>query len=197
MLYANKGFKVIEKEMSFGALRYVLLGEEGRGRTFVTIPVPDSVTEVKSGMNINLTIGITKSGKPRIDNRTEGDLYLLLDTYQGYTRRGSGFTHVLKENKENVQVMASGKGAEGDAGRIGTWDCRLVKVNTQPTLILLCMSGGNPLRIIYVKDGTVYSAVGVDGTKNMFDNLDMELNIFRKNVYTGQEEFDPKFFTFL
>lgn len=41
MLFINKTLKVIDKEMKFGAVTGVVIGESGRGRREVFLPTPN------------------------------------------------------------------------------------------------------------------------------------------------------------
>lgn len=119
----------------FGELEVLRLGESGRGRQEIILPCPPNTT-VHSGINF-LSIGFSRSGKPKIVTQ-DSDVYLLINTYGGYTRRGDGKVFIYGNGVSNVcnfrpvleyknRILAQGNGADGDAGRIGTWDTFLIK----------------------------------------------------------------------
>lgn len=120
MLYTNQVLKVVEWKMSFGSVKGVAIGEFGRGRREVFLPTPNGLAGEIRDFRADLSIGLTKSGRPRINQSTDDRLYVILSSQRGYTRRGSGMikTPVAQDNK----IIARGNGADGDAGRIGSWD---------------------------------------------------------------------------
>lgn len=97
------------------------LGEQGRGRQRTIVPVE------RESQFYNL--GKTKTGNPKLfaANQSSGWTggWVARISCEGcYTRdtngRASGTT--------GVEVIARGHGAEGDAGRLGTWDDLLLSV---------------------------------------------------------------------
>ena len=158
MLYSNKTLKATERTMEFGTIYQVGMGETGRGRKFMALTCPRD-TEIKSGLNPDLTIGLTKSGKPRINKADDKALYMMLSSEGGYTRRGNGTIRVLKNQQEQFKVLARGNGADGDAGRIGYWDCMLLKVPNTDAIIRIRTSGagyGTPSDLYVIHDSKVY-----------------------------------------
>lgn len=119
MIYSNINLEVKVRQMKFGDLRCLTLGERGRGRKEIILP---SIYDIKCGLNKGLTIGETKSGRPRV-NRVDSDkdntLFIILDTYGGYPRRHHGSINCKIE--QGIEIIAEGNGAEGDAGGIGWW----------------------------------------------------------------------------
>ena len=109
MLYINETVEVTTREFKFGTVEGISLGEHGRGRQQIFLPTPQRLEGAVGGLRTDLTIGLTKAGKPRINRNKDKDMYLALSSERGYTRRGNG--------------------ADGDAGRIGYWDVVLVKAN--------------------------------------------------------------------
>jgi hypothetical protein len=97
---------------------------------------------------------MTQSGRPKIvKQQNDGYTYLILSSSGGYTRRGCGYVTVLKDN--TYKVISKGNGADGDAGRIGTWDVRLIEVPVSSTPIFrIRMSGGNPSKLCTLINGT-------------------------------------------
>lgn len=152
MIYSNKSYSVKELEMSFGKFRAITLGERGRGRHQVILPVPDGIDGVKEGLNPGLEIGISLNGKPRISRcarDTEDNLYLILSSCASYTRKGNGSVwfyragydadfNAMTKSEEGAKTLTKllgelknyivkGWGADGDAGRIGKWGVYLLK----------------------------------------------------------------------
>ena len=157
MLYSNVRVESKERAFDFGTIHQIALGEQGRGRKLMAINCPEG-TVVEKGMNETFTIGKTKSGKPRINMAKDDTLYLLLSSQGGYTRRGCGTIQVLQESKEDFEVLANGWGADGTAGRIGTWDVILLKA-PKNGIVKVRTSGagyGTPADLYVIKEGKVY-----------------------------------------
>ena len=180
MLYSNVDNKT--KELTIND--YVIqLGEEGRGRKMLTLPAP-AKTQIDKGENAGMTIGTTRSGRPRIIAGKDNALYLLLSAEGGYTRRGNGTIEVLKGHEQDVTVLARGNGADGAAGNVGYWDCMLLKVNVPNTEIIVRTSGGgygipsDLLRfrgLLYViRNGKVEAVLGRDPWQ-WYDAVDEEM----------------------
>ena len=127
MFFINKTTEVVAKKLKFGTIEGISLGEHGRGRQQIFLPVPHGLEGSIGGLRPYLTIGLTKAGKPRINRGKDKDIYLALSTERGYTRRGNGV--VKTPVGQTVELIARGNGADGDAGRIGYWDVVLVKAN--------------------------------------------------------------------
>lgn len=127
MLFLNRTIGIEAREFKFGTVAGIALGEHGRGRQQIFLPTPKELEGSIGGMRSDLTIGLSKSGKPRINRAKDKDIYLALSTERGYTRRGNGVVKVPVS--QTVELIARGNGADGDAGRIGYWDVVLVKAN--------------------------------------------------------------------
>ena len=127
MLFLNKADGVEAREFKFGTVNGIALGEHGRGRQQIFLPTPKELEGAVGGLRSDLTIGLTKAGKPRINRGKDKAMYLVLSTERGYTRRGNGI--VKTPVGHTVELIARGNGADGDAGRIGYWDVILVKAN--------------------------------------------------------------------
>ena len=125
MLFMNKTVEVESREFKFGTVAGVALGEHGRGRQQGVLPTPKGLEGAIGGLRSDLTIGLTKAGRPRINHGKDKDMYLALSSERGYTRRGNGVVKVPVG--QAVELIARGNGADGDAGRIGYWDVVLVK----------------------------------------------------------------------
>lgn len=127
MLYINKTTEATAREFKFGIVEGISLGEHGRGRQQIFLPTPQGLEGAVGGLRTDLTIGLTKAGRPRVNRGKDKDMYLALSSERGYTRRGNG---VIKTPAgQTVELIARGNGADGDAGRIGYWDVVLVKAN--------------------------------------------------------------------
>lgn len=176
MLYANVSVKSEEKEFDFGVISQVALGEKGRGRRLLALTCPEGTELKKNSLVEGLSIGLTKSGKPRIIRKNDDELYLLLSAEGGYTRRGNGTIKVLKNHQEEFEVLSRGNGADGDAGRIGYWDVVLVRA-PQNGIIRVRTSGagyGTPSDLFVIKDGKVYHC-HLDTLEECCETIDMEL----------------------
>lgn len=167
MLYTNETLKIAEREMKFGNVTGVSIGEYGRGRREVFLPTPKGLEgEISHGLTEDLTIGTSKTGRPRINRANKGDneLYLILSTERNYTRRGNGYVRAPKNQK--VEIIARGNGADGDAGRIGSWDALILKANE-----------GDVYRVTWGGYGYGYDAtfyVVLDGKVHVADQPEIE-----------------------
>lgn len=158
MLYSNQQVKAVKREMEFGTIYQVGMGEMGRGRKFMALTCPKDTT-IEKGINTDFTIGTTKSGRPRINKKADDTLYLMLSAKGGYTRRGCGTIKVLESQKNQFEVLARGRGADGAAGRIGYWDCMLIKAPSTDTIVRVRTSGGGygtPSDLYVIHDSNVY-----------------------------------------
>ena len=171
MIYSNSQKEIITKEFPFGTLKGILLGEEGRGRTGIFIPVR-GIPEDQHGLfeykpvnglyrNENIGIGMSKSGRPVIVSASQAVAVsdgIILTSYNGYTRRGNGFVEIL----EGGEIVAIGVGADGEAGRVGQWQESLIKPLSESIKIHVRYSGGrvsNPISADYFlikHDGDLY-----------------------------------------
>ena len=108
MLYLNKAVDVATREFKFGHVEGISLGEHGRGRQQVFLPTPQGLEGAVGGLRTDLTIGLSKAGKPRINRSKDKDMYLALSSERGYTRRGNGITRsqLAKPSSLSLAVMA-------------------------------------------------------------------------------------------
>ena len=175
--------------MDWGKLYTFEVGEQGRGRRLLRLPCWENTPDIKEGMN-NLSIGLTRTGKPRIVN-DDGKLYMLLSSEGGYTRRGDGYIQVLETQKDEVKILGRGNGADGAAGRIGTWDCLVMEVPETNLAVRVRTSGGGygtPSDIYLVNEGKVYHATQ-DMAEEMFEQLGVEMPFkLNKNGEVDMEE---------
>lgn len=162
MLYTNETIKKTEKEMSWGTLTSFNMGENGRGRREIVLPSNIKENEIGKGMHPELSIGLTKAGKPRINTSrgNDGKVDLLLSSHGGYTRRGNGVMFMPAIYQHDIEVSAVGNGADGDAGRIGYWNCAVLSVPPDKD-VTICVefSGSGDNKMMYlVHDGKVYDS---------------------------------------
>lgn len=187
MLFSNVAVSAEERTFDFGKIWQLSVGEKGRGRKLLSLTCPPQ-TKLAVGMNQDYTIGLTKSGKPRIfrmDQTAEPDrdysAYMLLSSQGGYTRRGNGRIFVLKNQREEIQVLAEGNGADGDAGRIGWWSVKLLKPLVSGDLVIRCRLGGTAgTTMVVVTQNLVYSS-NLENYYDMCDHLGVDGNLFEYN----------------
>lgn len=177
MLYSNRNLESEARQFDWGTIFQVALGEHGRGRRLLTLTCPED-TEIKSGINEEYSIGSTKSGKPRIVKKKDNELYMILSSEGGYTRHGDGTIKVLVKDSKNIEVLARGNGADGLAGRIGTWDCVLIHLEGNlETVVQVRTSGagyGTPADLYVVKENKVYHCT-IETIEDCCEAIDMEL----------------------
>lgn len=158
MLYTNIDLKKREIEKEWGTLYQFEIGEIGRGRKMIYLPCAPEMEDITEGLHKELSIGQTKAGKPRIIRKEEDHYYMILSSEGGYTRRGDGFIQGMEQDRDKIRVLARGNGADGDAGRIGTWDCVVLEI-LEDTMIRVRKSGFQnvPSEIYIVKNKMVHS----------------------------------------
>lgn len=174
MLYSNKVLKVVEREMNFGKVTGVSIGESGRGRREVFLPTPNGVDGDLCGLCTNLTIGTSKSGRPRINRSSDKELFVILSSERNYTRRGDGCIKTPKA-QEN-ELVARGNGADGDAGRIGSWDAVILKAK-DGDVFRVTWGGygyGYPATFYVVSNGKVYTADQPE-VEDLYESLGIEM----------------------
>ena len=127
---------VREYQFSFGTHNAVILGERGRRRWQVIIPVASQVTE-ESLVDVTLTKNHLKIGLG-----TSSDGWLArLNCCGCYTRGTIGVAYVHKQDAGKIELITYGYGAYGDAGRCGDWNDYLVVIQ-DGTLVKIKKSGG-------------------------------------------------------
>jgi hypothetical protein len=188
MLYTNKALAIENREMSWGSLKGFAIGERGRGRYEVFVPVPEKLenTSISKGLHEKFTIGTTKNGKPRLNTYDDGNLFLILSSECRYTRRGSG--HIYEVTKELAEVIATANGADGDAGRIGSWDAKILKV--KPGAILRVIWGGYNYGIddtyyFVTSNGTV-DEVNEKEIQDYFDSKDIDMPEYFQKMFNKE-----------
>lgn len=117
MAYKAYNLAASEVKMSFGTLRTIALGQQGRGRLLTYVPVEGDFPD-----GACVALATTRTGKPKIIAGRPGDAagWLARVSTEGPYIRGA-YGHVRALNPELVRVVAYGYGAFGDAGRVGQW----------------------------------------------------------------------------
>lgn len=141
MLYSNILLESKPKTYDFGTIYQIGMGQFGRGRKFMTLTCPMG-TIIREGMNPEYSIEFTQSRKPKIVKRTDSTIFMLLSSKGRHARKGSGTIRVLQSQKSNFEVLKRGKGAEGATGRMGFWDCMLLRVPDGDSIVRVRTSGG-------------------------------------------------------
>ena len=179
MIYSNINLSIETRKMSFGDLKCVVMGEKGRGRKEILLP---SMSNIVFGLNAGVAIGLTKNGRPRINKvnpQKDNSMYLLIDTYGGYSRRGDGYVSFREE--QGFEIIAEGNGADGDAGRIGSWGVYVIKAPVDEKLKLIKIKySGNDNKISYLAVlGQDIRLVEEDMIDLFFDQLDLDINDYK------------------
>lgn len=168
MIWSNKAHTKKEKEFPFGKINAVELGESGRGRRLIVLP---SEVDIQEGLNTDITIGLTKSGRPRINRFKDDKLFLIIDTLGGYTRRGFGTASVHRSCKDDVKVLSYGNGADGLAGRIGSWEVFVLEILNNNTIWMDITLAGGYNSDIYKIENKIVKYVG--------RNEDQQLSLYQ------------------
>lgn len=159
MLYSNTTIYAEDKEMEWGTLHRISLGEEGRGRKLITLPCPQDIEQIEKGLHDDLTVQQTKTGRPRINHKRDENLYMILSAAGGYTRRGNGTIQVQNGKQGDYKILARGNGADGAAGWVGYWDCMVLQAPLSNAVIRVRTSGsgyGTPSDIYIIHEAAVY-----------------------------------------
>jgi hypothetical protein len=168
ILFSNKKIELKTREMKFGTLDGLVLGEEGRCRKELFLP---SKYKIKKGINENIGIGKTKTGKPRIVEDYSDDIYLIIDTKYAYTRVYNGYIYV--SNKETFELIDSATGADGEAGSIGHWSVYLLKVTdaSKDLLVQICYSGtkNSERSILLIQNKNITEFENIKGFKEWLE----------------------------
>ena len=130
MIFSNITVAAKERNLEFGTIYQICVGEDGRGRREIRLACPEN-TVLHEGCNFDYTIGLTKNGRPRINKQKDGKTYFLISTEGRYTRRGNGWVGGWINNTGKYKCLAAGNGADGTAGRIGYWDCLLLVLENE------------------------------------------------------------------
>lgn len=191
MLYVNRTFSIETREMSFGKLRGFALGERGRGRYEIFIPVPDEVEKLNIGMNVNMSVGQTRNGKPRINIGDDGNLYMIMSSEARSPKQGDGFVFEVKLNNNNepkVVVLASANGADGEDGRIGSWEAKVLRVKPGSIIKVVWSGSGYGITPTYyfVQDNEVV-AVEEEDIPSYYDLREEEMPEYFKNKFNSEE----------
>lgn len=116
--------KIEKRALSFGDLNVVVLWERGRGRYETLVPVQGDILPSDSVIAMS-----TKSGKIKLVKGGDTSGWIANISAQGiYTRGTEGYVYAHNKDYADIVVLASGHGAEGDAGRIGYWEQFLLQI---------------------------------------------------------------------
>jgi len=137
--------KAEKRQLSFGELTVIALGERGRGRYENLVPFQGDITEKDFVIPTP-----TKSNKVKVIGGGDNIGWVARISCKGcYTRGTIGQASVHNKDVGNVTVLASGNGAEGDAGRIGWWADYLLQI-ADDTLIRVKQHGGYKIPAYYL-----------------------------------------------
>lgn len=193
MIYSNVEVKSKSKEMPFGTIHFVALGEYGRGRHEMRLACPPGII-ISKGLNENLTVGFTKSMNPRININNDNTIFLLLSSEGGYTRRGCGWIGSWVKNHAKYNLLSKGNGADGLAGRVGTWDVVLLHVlgNPKHDWIRIRTSGGGygtDPELLYLNDKEIISFKSLADAQMFADQAGVNLpDLYAKDIESVFED---------
>jgi hypothetical protein len=149
--------KATKRQLSFGELTVIALGEKGRGRYENLVPFQGDIAESDFVIPVP-----TKTGKTKIIKGGDSKGWIARISCEGcYTRGTTGYASFHKKDVDKVTVLASGNGAEGDAGRIGWWADYLLQIEDE-TLIRVKQHGGykTPAFYLYFGKSEVFNISG-------------------------------------
>lgn len=172
-----------KRELSFGELTVIALGERGRGRYETLVPFQGNISETDFVVPVP-----TKSGRTKIIKGGDAKGWIARISCEGcYTRCTEGYAQIYKNDEGKISVLASGNGAEGDAGRIGWWADYLLKIE-ENALIRVKRHGG-------YKTPAYYLYFGIDKVYRISRE---EISLFIENRnYNFNEENITDFFSLI
>lgn len=177
MIYTNERLRATDVEMEWGNLHQIALGEKGRGRKLMTLPCPLDIEEITKGLHADLTIGLTKSNRVRINHGHDDKLYMILSSQGGYTRRGCGTIQIPEMDVNRFNVLIRGNGADGAAGRIGYWDCMVIEAPLTDAIVRVRTSGagyGTPSDLYIIHECGIYHCT-IDTLPECCDTLGIDI----------------------
>lgn len=147
MLILNHNGEYIKPKKVFDKFYAITCGEEGRGRKLGFIPLA-KVYQTKENIatdRFTEEIEIIKTQKGNwliIPSKKKEGLILVTEWYGGFRGEISdNIDELVEQNK--IEILATGRTAEGDAGRMGGEDQYILKIN-------------KPCKIYYKKYGRTY-----------------------------------------
>jgi len=137
----------LEKGVAGMAVR---LGESGRGRKLVEVTAIEETSTVLTAAAV-VDLGKEIFGLIQFEESEPSAYLVRISTRAGYTRRGNGSWEIWKGNPS---LITEGRGADGDAGGIGSWKDGLF-ILREGDVIYVSPSGDGPSYAVFVKDGKV------------------------------------------
>jgi len=144
-----KAFNLIPKDvqMSFGMLKAIVLGQQGRGRLLTYVPCEERFED-----GACVALAATRTGRPKIvagqpSDDAAGGWLARISTEGPYLRGAYGHVRVRALDTELVNVVAYGYGAFGDAGRVGRWYDYLLTI--QPGAVLRVKPTRRPAYLLH------------------------------------------------
>jgi hypothetical protein len=135
--------KVSEIKIADYTIKGFSLGEVGRGRKIITIPCPENQVEF-------MEPGLTKSGKPRLNNSKSDKGWIARISSEGaYVRGANGNVSYPPQLEGKINLIAKGYGAFGAAGRTGAWDDVLIHTELENFLIRVKPSRGDAYILLF------------------------------------------------
>ena len=143
----------VEIKLSWGKIRGIVLGEEGRGRRKAIVPYYGDEKAEYLDVETSSHIKIKESRDP------QGGWLAVVSGAGVYTRGTHGTVYCCSEDTEKIKILAYGKGAWGQAGRIGEWFEFLIAVPENIYLKIRPAGGKHkiPPYWLYFGENTVYN----------------------------------------
>jgi hypothetical protein len=158
-----------ERELPFGPLHVISLGERGRGRHETLVPIDGTITP-----DDLITPVPIKSGKVKLVKSNSNSDWIARISCEGtYTRNSTGYISVITNDVQPATVLASGHGADGDAGRIGKWIDYLLMIPDN-TVLKVKRHGGYKIPPFYL----------FFGNKTVMKMSEAEFDAFNDNEVT-------------
>ena len=177
MLYFNKDDRFVETRiMRFGEANGISLGEYGKKRSEIFLPVPPNAPAFfPVGTVIDgFSVGPSRSGKPRI-NKEDGIISLILNCNGCASADTPGVVQGLVSAK--YEIVARAQGAYGKTGNQGTWDEIVVKAKDGDIFRVIKSGGYSKMgpSTIYLVNGKNILHCKLPDVKKMFAAVGKEL----------------------
>lgn len=158
--FTKRGLTVGIPTDTDGAGQHVLLGETGRGRVSNFVRVERTNPPTMEGDRI---VDADVHGRFLASKTATADVLVRVSSDGTYTRNRRGESAAWLGQP---RLLAEGTGADGDAGRIGSWTDVLWRLAPGQAVLVLFGDGKNDPRVLWHRDGQL-----VDLTREQAESL--------------------------
>jgi hypothetical protein len=180
MIYSNINKYVIEREMSFGSLKGIQIGERGKNKYehFVPTIIGNRNLIEKDKVHPHLSLTTTKSGNPRLYVNREPNMHILLSSHRNTKELNHGYIFVLYPDWLHCKLLCAGWSSEHFSTEAVYWDEALVHIidNKIPITFKVQYSGSHEEEIFVVYNCNVHrTKVNSKEVEEIYSKLNMDI----------------------